>query len=633
MKVYESEPFARLIIDRLKLSLWSVALLVFLFSWCAELLLSIIDGTAMIPGYSVRETLMTPPDSVVQIDKMNVKLVAQFSELYQTPHSEKDLVAIPLSKLESIAIGVLHLEAKVLPGYVLKERILARILSDFNRVNWSTLRRSTEAVGNMSEAEIKPWYLETEIGKIKSMKTGQELAVYIMRREVAQAQLQKFLRFSRQDLLVAYESYARSAINEMSRKEIIGNLISLWDKDFSWIYLKGGFDVLSKDRLLKKTQDSLSTELNNFVKETSVSKLRSRLLSSRLVAAKDMDLKELAYSMYDGVVIGVYYAHDWAGYLLRVFFFPLAMLLMVKYYQMIPEMFLGLFKRNIMQGKNSDSEAQEFLADLNTRYNRPKLVFFLFVLALGIIAYNAKSFYENERFEFLDLHQGLTPWYHFLVGNGVILIYAILNMIRIAATTSFGWHRLFLATRGSVKLLNGQRVELKVELNPLHPDRCGGLGDVGRVSYTFNLFLFLLWMTWAFYIMFVILIRNLSLFSGDLVHHMIGLTFFALVSPVVSFSPLVAAHRTMKDAKDRVLSEMSNAISEKEKTLRWSLTEGGSYSQRLRRHVDELHVLYTRASTMPVWPFELGTPSLVVGSIVIPIILPITVELLKSLVK
>lgn len=182
-----------------------------------------------------------------------------------------------------------------------------------------------------------------------------------------------------------------------------------------------------------------------------------------------------------------------------------------------------------------------------------------------------------------------------------------------------------------VKLTNGQEIALKAKLDPFHPDGFAGLGSIGRAAFIFNLFLFLLGMTLAAFPMYGVMVRNLLL--SDLWLNLLLVVCYTLVAPVLSFYPLWCAHRCMKNAKEGMLNEVASLMEQRTEKVKASLKQGGVINPSLDKELDTLRDMHTRISAMPEWPFNVGRLSFVAGSVILPILLTISSETLKSLLK
>ena len=127
------------------------------------------------------------------------------------------------------------------------------------------------------------------------------------------------------------------------------------------------------------------------------------------------------------------------------------------------------------------------------------------------------------------------------------LSYLMLNLTWTSFVFAFGLRRYF----------NVYRFEINVE--PLHADRCCGLKRIGDVAMIVNTILFLFGIYLSLKVVDKIVVQGFPLWSD--IGNPTLLLGYAILAPLMFFLPLTAAHKVMKDEKQRFLQIVSNARS------------------------------------------------------------------------
>jgi hypothetical protein len=159
-----------------------------------------------------------------------------------------------------------------------------------------------------------------------------------------------------------------------------------------------------------------------------------------------------------------------------------------------------------------------------------------------------------------------------------------------------------------------------VTVQPLHPDGCGGLGPIGSLSLLLNSL-----------VLFTGFIVVLGLYSNVSVMHVpvLGLVnilvvaTYLVMSAVVVFSPIWAAHQKMAEQRElmlfhlnekfeRVNADLKSYIFSSPETKLDGLTE-------LKEALTTVRELYEMVSAQPVWPFNAKVVYSFFGSIIWPV--------------
>lgn len=169
-------------------------------------------------------------------------------------------------------------------------------------------------------------------------------------------------------------------------------------------------------------------------------------------------------------------------------------------------------------------------------------------------------------------------------------------------------------------------------VNPLHPDRCGGLRALSEYSLK------------AAYLIAVLgilvgLIEYQFITGGVgqiywFVHLVIPL--YILLSIGFFFGPLVAAHRGMERAKEELLHSIARQFQADYTQIHSSLTGDAEFLSKGASKIQELQAFYKLTSEFPVWPFDVQTFrqfSLTVSAPFLPILLGILQKAMGLLLK
>ena len=172
----------------------------------------------------------------------------------------------------------------------------------------------------------------------------------------------------------------------------------------------------------------------------------------------------------------------------------------------------------------------------------------------------------------------------------------------------------------------------KVQLLVLHPDGAGGVACLGRFSVRVC---YLIAIYGA-----AILIGNMS--SADIK----GIGFFqeifsahatrvlivlhVILSPVMFFLPMAAAHRAMRDAKKNFLEQLAKSHNMVLKQLQEAVCRGHEVDSPTLRRLNDLQKLHSLTARFPVWPFNTANLVWFSSSILFPVFMSVLTKLLLS---
>jgi len=169
--------------------------------------------------------------------------------------------------------------------------------------------------------------------------------------------------------------------------------------------------------------------------------------------------------------------------------------------------------------------------------------------------------------------------------------------------------------RSAVTALALYRItSLGLNVEPLHPDRAGGLGSLGALSMAVTYFLSLVMVFFALVAMFAETDQSLIYLSL--------LCAFALLTVTAFLASLSPAHGTMRRVKADALLRMEVLARRLYKRFLAYSTTGGEEVDPDRDLIEEINAvdqLYGVVQKMPVWPFDFTIAGRVATSVAVPV--------------
>lgn len=305
------------------------------------------------------------------------------------------------------------------------------------------------------------------------------------------------------------------------------------------------------------------------------------------------------------------------GYLPGLFFVSLL------YYKHIKKLQIELFQYRVVGNKefNSVDEISK-ITDTDKR-NREKYISFLknFCrwycspwVTFGCIVITIIVTY----FGFLKTFLGLDTWHTRVVeGDGRILsVGGTLYTIFIFALYIYLFANLLY--RGIVTTILVYRMFKNFTMNIefLHPDKCGGLKIIGDLANTFN---------------FAVFIGGLNVVSLLFTHteiigipsphytNMIPLVAYIVLAPMMFFGTLYATHKKMKETKmslQRNISVKYDILFKKNH----SKASTGNVDTAATEQLTDLEKAYETIEQVPEWPIHISMIRNLFGTLLIPIV-------------
>jgi hypothetical protein len=152
-------------------------------------------------------------------------------------------------------------------------------------------------------------------------------------------------------------------------------------------------------------------------------------------------------------------------------------------------------------------------------------------------------------------------------------------------------------------------------VNPLHPDLCGGLRALSEYSIKI-----------AYLVAGVGLMIGLTEYryiAGELdqkywiIH--LGIPVYLVVATASFFAPLSTAHDGMKEAKKKLLDNIARQFWSDYSLTQNGLAKDADSVQADVSKIQQLRTLYEMTEKFPVWPFDVSTLRTFIASVTSPI--------------
>lgn len=301
------------------------------------------------------------------------------------------------------------------------------------------------------------------------------------------------------------------------------------------------------------------------------------------------------------------FGRDAVAWVLYGFLIPAGALLAMRFYAQAEITFERLYADGVVQAPLQ--EYNEFLEKLHRRYNSAGLHLLTLGLAVAVFGYMT---FENERdrvVSWLDLDMGIGAIYHQVFG--LIGWYASQLVLLKAVITARALQSVF---------------RWRVNIQPLHPDGCGGLRMITNISVTIALF------TAVMGLAVVLFILSNTILSGKPPATTPVLIAVALeaITPLIFFTCLYSAHRVMREDKESLLRQINQQVQPSYQLLRGRLVQGEVMNDAAEE-ILRLDGLHGFARRLPVWPINTQTMAQVFLSVAVPIVLLVLQMILERM--
>lgn len=279
-------------------------------------------------------------------------------------------------------------------------------------------------------------------------------------------------------------------------------------------------------------------------------------------------------------------AHDIGYYNQFALLLPFIIVFAKYYLNGLEPALLDLKKRNIV--KISDKQYAVFCDQANRVFSDKYVTYTPFVVALVIYFFALKVYWFAGHNHWNSPSNGfclnLSAWFSTIP---TLLLYYFLTGFVIRIASVYKIIKLYLS--------------FNVTIQPLHPDKAGGLSPLGEFSLRISLagvFTGIICMIGVF--------SNYYQYNKNFLYapNVVMILSYIIALSIVFFVPLFAARKGMKSAKEKTLLMISDkfnvAMSE---TMKKFNSHSNIENFNLDK-IEDLEKLYTIASRMPVYPFN-----------------------------
>jgi hypothetical protein len=309
-----------------------------------------------------------------------------------------------------------------------------------------------------------------------------------------------------------------------------------------------------------------------------------------------------------------YFSNDYYGLIVNSLINPVIFVTIFGIYSQFEKIWLKLLSQGTIRPRNQKAKKelyQYLFRMLNKRWH-----FWVSIIiplsATFSLWYGVSN--QPDRASYLDFGEGVMPIYH---GLYLFLIWHLLVMMIVKILTSI----IVLRKIFSVYAEEGK---VNIHLEPLHPDRCCGMSAVGRYALLLHLLVFFEGISVSSRVFFDFALVGTSLQKQPLL--LAGIVTIVIVGFFVFFAPLYIVRGRMMSVKNGMLAELNQEHAvQQEKFLKMLHDE--NMDRRQLEFMQELAKIHAQIKRIPPWPFDLRTLSAFVGTVLLPIILPLVIQI------
>lgn len=171
----------------------------------------------------------------------------------------------------------------------------------------------------------------------------------------------------------------------------------------------------------------------------------------------------------------------------------------------------------------------------------------------------------------------------------------------------------------NIRILHRLLKSKKLNVNPLHPDRCGGLQSLSNYSIK-TAYLIAILGFWIGTIGFQYITQG----DGQYYWY-VGLVVFLYIflSGACFFGPLLTVHRGMEKAKKELLHKIAGQFEADYAMICNNLGEEAEVLKKKTEKIRELKTFYTLTDEFPVWPFDVQIFRRYLLTVPTPLIVPL----------
>jgi hypothetical protein len=285
---------------------------------------------------------------------------------------------------------------------------------------------------------------------------------------------------------------------------------------------------------------------------------------------------------------------------------PMAIGLFMNLYNKIDDIFYSLKRNNVfIVTSDTEKEIKKIIAKTQKAYENKFVVYFS--LILSIITNIFLLLLLKDAWN--GIYGGITSFY--------FRLFIILNFYMVPLI----FYKSIITIIAMRDVFN-----LKLILQPLHPDNCSGLKPLGDLTIAINYFAVLI----------LLYFTILAVFDPSLKQNILSsLIFFCLflivffMSIIIFVLSILKAHKQMVRDKRELLFSLHVEFQENYESFLTILTNG-DFKKVLSDKIMSINNMYLIAERMPVWPFDTKSISRFFTTISLPLIIYIIQLIMNS---
>lgn len=273
---------------------------------------------------------------------------------------------------------------------------------------------------------------------------------------------------------------------------------------------------------------------------------------------------------------------------------------------------IRVFQRLITSNVFKSDDAFLKIIDKNRSLYNKKFVFYIIVFLSGLFAFSQ-----------IGAYTGFLPW---ITVGGYIDVWPPASFGRAPFWFLMFYFVSFTAFNVGITILTLRKGlnSKNLQLTPLHPDNCGGLGSISQYSNKIALGIGSIGLIFSAAVVMQIQ-NNLLLNTYPVI---LGVVAYLIFAPLFFFLPLGSAHDAMQEAKDSELLELAEKFRETYRKVKISAGESNQSFENELKDLENLKKLYQVAETFPVWPFDVQNLRRFITIVTTPL-LPAISELIR----
>ena len=295
--------------------------------------------------------------------------------------------------------------------------------------------------------------------------------------------------------------------------------------------------------------------------------------------------------------------HDYGYFIQFGIGFPLVLVLIYKYFSTFKKTINTLLKSDVFE--MGSSEKMEIIKKINDRFalktiNIIPVIVAALITILGLFSYILSDSVTWNNFS------GILP----VSFAGIVILFVVFILYYLAATVLCSVFIVYL----TIKDLFSN----KMNIQPLHPDGCGGLSSLGELSKSLNLSIIILGVLCFSGIYAGINMQGLPVFHYSNIFIVI---VYLVVAVAVFFLPLRPAAKKMADSKNDTLNIINSGFNNLNSKILEDMKNEKEISQERLKAVKSYTEFYSIAEKMPVYPYDVKTLRSFGTSFMLPVIL------------